>query len=60
MKAIELRKKSAGELTTLLREKSLRREELEVMVHQKKVKNTKELWAVRKDIARIQTLLHEL
>ncbi|MEK9148125.1 MAG: 50S ribosomal protein L29 [Patescibacteria group bacterium] len=59
MKTIELRKKSSGELRELLRDKRLRREELQVLLRQKKVKNVKELRFVRKDIARILTILKE-
>ena len=60
MKAIELRKKSSDELRALLREKTLRREELILMLRQKKAKNVKELRDVRKDIARILTVSHQL
>jgi len=59
MKAIELRKKSPDELRALLRERQLRGEELREAVRQKKVKNVKELRGVRKDIARIMTLINE-
>ncbi len=58
MNAVELRKKSAEELRALLQERRLRHEELIVGLHEKKVKNVKEIRGVRKDIARIQTLLH--
>ncbi|OHA08976.1 MAG: 50S ribosomal protein L29 [Candidatus Sungbacteria bacterium RIFCSPLOWO2_01_FULL_59_16] len=57
MKAVLLRKKSAEELRAFLREKRLRREELELDIRQKKAKNVKEIREVRKDIARILTLL---
>ena len=59
MKALELRKKSADELGALLRDKRLRREELQVLLRQKKVKNVKELRLVGRDIARILTILKE-
>lgn len=59
MKVVELRKKSADELRQLLASKRLRAEELEPLLAQKKTKNVKELGLVRKDIARILTLLHE-
>lgn len=60
MKAIELRKKSADELRSLKQELAVRREELELMLHQKKLKNVKEIGGVRKDIARIKTVLSEI
>ena len=60
MRAIELRKKSKDELAGLLRERLLRREELGPLLRQKKSKNVKELGAVRRDIARILTRLHQL
>ena len=56
MNIIELRKKSKEELSTLLREKQARIDELRFLLRQKKVKNVKELAAIRKDIARIMTL----
>ena len=59
MKAGEFRKKSRDELPALLRELTLRREELTVGFKQKKVKNVKELRQVRKDIARILTILRQ-
>ena len=58
MKAIELRKKSRNELLAFARELMLRSEELAVGLKQKKVKNVKELRQVRKDMARILTILH--
>lgn len=57
MRIQELRQKSKPELALLLRERLQRRDELRFLLPQKKVKNVKELAAVRKDIARIQTLL---
>ncbi len=59
MKAPELRKKSVEEMKTLLHEKLLRREELIIALGQKKAKNVKELKYVKKDIARIKTLMAE-
>ena len=59
MKAVELRKKSEDELKNLIQEKLFRREELILMSRQKKVKNVKELSLVRKDIARIMTILNQ-
>lgn len=58
MKAIDLRKKSKEELQDLLKEKKRRLDELSFMLHQKKVKNVKESYETRKDIARILTLLN--
>lgn len=57
MKALELRKKSPEELKDLLRECEMRREELILLLAQKKAKNVKELHWVKKDIARIKTLI---
>ena len=59
MKAIELRKKSIEDMKILLTEKLVRREELIFALHQKKAKNVKELKFVKKDIARIKTLVAE-
>lgn len=59
MKSNELRKKSPDELRSLLREELLRREAVTLALRQKKVKNVKELWVVRKQIARIHTILQE-
>ncbi len=59
MKAIELRKKTGEELKSVLMGKLLRREELILMLRQKKAKNVKELSLVRKDIARIITVLNQ-
>lgn len=57
MKIIELRQKSKTELEELLEEKRARLAELSFLLQQKKVKNVKESAAVKKDIARILTLL---
>jgi ribosomal protein L29 len=57
MKAFDLRKQTPDALTSLLQEKRLRVEELRLLSAQKKIKNVKELGLVRKDIARILTLL---
>lgn len=59
MKAIELRKKSPQELETLLRETLLHREEAAFSIRQKKAKNVNALRALRRDIARIRTLIRE-
>lgn len=57
IRASELRKKSAVELKELLDAKRVRVDELRWQLSQKKTKNVKELKGVRKDIARILTLL---
>lgn len=57
MKIQELRQKSKGELGELLEEKRTRLAELHFLLRQKKVKNVKEAAAIKKDIARILTLL---
>lgn len=57
MKTTDLRGKSEGELKEILQEKRQRVDELIFLLRQKKVKNVKELSLVRKDIARILTLL---
>lgn len=57
MKISELRQKTKEELKSILQEKKERAEELLFLLHQKKVKNVKELAGVKKDIARILTLL---
>lgn len=57
MKAQELRQKSKEELKTLLADKRVQLHELEFMLRQNKVKNVKELGHVKKDIARILTIV---
>lgn len=57
MKASELKSKSINELKNLIREKRERVDELKFMLRQKKTKNVKELAAVKKDIARILTVM---
>lgn len=57
MKVVALRKKTTDELHAFLQERLLRREELGELLRQRKVKNTKELREVRKDVARALTLL---
>ena len=59
MKALELRPKSKEELAGVLRERKARAEELGFLLGQKKIKNVRELAEVKKDIARILTLLKE-
>lgn len=58
MKAADVRNKSPEELRELLQEKRSRVDELRFLLRQKKVKNVKEMAGVKKDIARIATLLH--
>lgn len=59
MKSFELRQKSNIELSALLAEKKTKAEELRWLLLQHKVKNTKALREVKKDIARIITVLRE-
>lgn len=59
MRGVELRKKNPDELKSLLKENLLRREELFILTHQKKFKNVKQLKMVKKEIARIKTILRE-
>lgn len=59
MKIIELRQKNTDELQTLLEEKRIKLEELKFLASQRKIKNVKEVSLLRKDIARIATLLKE-
>ncbi|OHA00390.1 MAG: 50S ribosomal protein L29 [Candidatus Sungbacteria bacterium RIFCSPHIGHO2_02_FULL_47_11] len=60
MKVTELRQKSSKGLQELLQEKRQRVDELRFLLRQKKVKNVKEVAGVKKDIARILTLLKSL
>ncbi|MEK7082057.1 MAG: 50S ribosomal protein L29 [Patescibacteria group bacterium] len=57
MKIAELRQKSKEELAALLVEKREYADSLRISIRRKKVKNVKELGAVRKDIARILTVM---
>lgn len=57
MKAIDLKKQSDKELRGLLEEKHTRLEELKFLMSQGKVKNVKEAATLKKDIARIFTVL---
>lgn len=57
MKMNELRQKSNEELATLMRESRLRMDELRFLLRQNKIKNVKETSAIKKDIARIQTVI---
>ncbi len=59
MKAVELRKLNKTELGTRLLKARLDLEELREKLAQKKLKNVKELRAVKKDIARILTIINE-
>jgi len=52
-------KKTPEELKDLLGDKRARAEELSFLLSQKKVKNVKELREVRKDVARILTVLRK-
>jgi len=54
-----LRQKSKDELTAVLAEKRARIGALRFLLWRKKVKNVKETAALRKDAARILTLLRE-
>lgn len=54
----ELNQKSKEELKELLDEKRRRVDELKFLLDQKKVKNVKEMAGVKRDIARIMTLLN--
>jgi len=60
MKMIDLRQKSKEELTSLMHEKQLRMDDLGFLLHTSKVKNVKETAAIRKDIARIKTIISAL
>ena len=57
MKASELRQKSKEELEALLAEKRQRVLELSVLGRQGKMKNVHERFGVRKDVARVMTIL---
>lgn len=60
MKTAELRKKSKEELKELLQRERSKADELSWLLRQKKAKNVKELSGVKKNIARIMTLLKNL
>ena len=59
MKITELRKKIKEELPKLLEEKKRRKDELVELLRGKKTKNVKELRELKKDIARILTLMRQ-
>jgi large subunit ribosomal protein L29 len=55
----DLRTKSEKELTTLLKEKSAKVFTLKLDQTQNKLKNLREIFITRKDVARIKTILKE-
>ena len=55
----DLKKKSKSDLHKALKEARGNLSKLKIEVIEKKEKNIKKISALRKDIARIQTLLHE-
>lgn len=57
MLARDIRQKSKEELENLLREKRGRLDEMSFLRHQKKLKDVKEFSRVKKDIARILTVI---
>lgn len=58
MRPFDLRSKSKLELKALLKEKRLRVNELRLLLHQRKIKNVREIVQARKDVARILTIAH--
>lgn len=60
MKTIELKQKSKDELTALVRDGQSRIEELRFLLRQNKIKNTKEIRNIKKDIARMMTIIQQL
>lgn len=59
MKASELRAKSAGELNTELLELLKAQFSLRMQLATQQLSNTSQLGKVRRDVARVRTLLHE-
>ena len=59
MKIEELRKISDQELVNLLKEKRKKVQELKLALASQKVKNVKELAVIKKDIAKILTILNK-
>lgn len=59
MKLQELRKKSKDELEKTLQDKKAQVVNLKINIYSGNIKNVKELREVKKDIARIYTLLSE-
>ena len=60
MRIPELRQKSKEELEESLLEKRSRIDELRFLLRQKKIKNVKEMQGVKKDVARILTVMRNL
>lgn len=60
MKSVELSKKPKNELQTLLSEKREKLRQLRFNISSGKVKNVREIRMIKKDIARILTLLKSL
>jgi len=60
MKFVELNKKPKNELQTLLSEKREKLRQLRFNISSGKVKNVREIRMIKKDIARILTLLKSL
>jgi len=60
MKASDLRKKSKSELYSLLAELREKKKKLKIDLASAKLKNVKEISKVKKDIARILTILREM
>lgn len=59
MEAKELRKKTQSELNETLRELDRERQKVAKEILQNKEKNVKKLVAIRKDIARVKTVLNQ-
>ncbi len=59
MRAKEIRKKSKDECMKILAEKKKRLSDVRFVGASQKMKNTKEAFNLRKDIARINTILKE-
>lgn len=57
MKMNELRQKSTGELMGMIHEKQVHVAELRMLLRRSKTKNVKEIASVKKDIARIMTII---
>ena len=60
MELTELRQKSSAELSDVLAAKRERLVELRLSARQKKLKNVREIPTVKKDIARVLTLIHQV
>ena len=59
MKAIEIREKSKAELEAIQKDLTGRRDILMIQLRQKKAKNVKELRELKKDLARVITIIRE-